>query len=481
MFSRSQKRNSRGISKAAMDVILQAKYDNETQSRKTGNGGKTKSKPRIGSHNIFSSKSNAVHPNKVHYDSFHGSELQLSSTESDMTDDMEIKETKTKCTWKSAIDKKSGKTYYYNTATMESTWEKPPELSTTAERLEKEMFKRNQKTFFKEMESNIVKNLASGFIPGCDTSFETRVIPQTKMNKHNCTISPHDIYYAKAIQHSNGVKQNIDLNTYSTHQHIAPAVVSPERPVPNYNPTEGSSDEGIETIPQVSGNVITSQVRKDKDRSMYSAASELGTQATIRSICTAYRAHIIESTIQKYRGSLECSDSFNDCAGSSNLSSSSPLANPALLGSDVDSLDLAVRYQGQDIPSLDEITRLYTDIFTKGQMEVDCIAMTLIYVERLIKKTHSWLRPTTSNWRSLLLICTIMASKVWDDISMINADFANICNAIRCPISLQRINELELSMLQRLKFRVIVSSSEYTKYNLFIRSLVLRYNHGNTY
>ena len=158
----------------------------------------------------------------------------------------------------------------------------PPELSTTAERMEKEMFKRNQKHFFSEMESNIKKNLASGFIPGCDVSFETKVIRQTKINKNNCTISPHDIYYAKAIQHSNGVKQNIDLNTYSTHQYIAPAVVSPDRPVSNYNGKGSSLDEGIETIPQVSGNVITSQVRKDKDKSMYSAASELGTQATIK-------------------------------------------------------------------------------------------------------------------------------------------------------------------------------------------------------
>lgn len=464
-----------------MDVILQAKYENENQSRKTGNGGKIKSKPRIGSHNIFTSKAKIVYPNKVHDDTFRSSELQLSSTDSDMTDDMEIAETKTKCTWKSAVDKKSRKTYYYNTTTLESTWDKPPELSTTAERMEKEMFKRNQKHFFSEMESNIKKNLVSGFIPGCDVSFETKVIPQTKINKNNCTISPHDIYYAKAIQHSNGVKQNIDLNTYSTHQYIAPAVVSPDRPVSNYNGKGSSLDEGIETIPQVSGNVITSQVRKDKDKSMYSAASELGTQATIKSICTAYRAHIIESTIQKYRGSLECSESFNHSVDNTTPSASSTLANTARLGSDIDSLELAIRYQGQDIPTLDEIIRLYTDIFTKSQMEVDCIVMTLIYVERLIKKTHSWLRPTTRNWKSLLLMCTIMASKVWDDISMINADFANICNAIRCPISLQRINELELSMLQRLKFRVIVSSSEYTKYNLFIRSLVLRYNNGNAY
>ena len=182
--------------------------------------------------------------------------------------------------------------------------------------------------------------------------------------------------------------------------------------------------------------------------------------------------------IQYYNNTLECSDSFND----NNMQPASSCINrfnPSQLAyqareTDIDSLVLAAEYKGSDIPSLEEVILFFTEIFTKSQMESDCIVMALVYVERLIKRSHAWLRPTAQNWRPLLLICIMMASKVWDDISMINADFANICKAIRYPITLKKINELELSMLQRLKHRVIVSETEYTKYNVFVQSLMSR-------
>jgi len=66
------------------------------------------------------------------------------------------------------------------------------------------------------------------------------------------------------------------------------------------------------------------------------------------------------------------------------------------------------------IPSLDEIVTFYRDTFFKAQMEADCIIMSLIYVERLIKKTIGRLRPRASNWRSLIFSCMILSSKVWD-------------------------------------------------------------------
>lgn len=63
-------------------------------------------------------------------------------------------------------------------------------------------------------------------------------------------------------------------------------------------------------------------------------------------------------------------------------------------------------------PTLDDVTTFYRDIFYKAQMEADCIIMSLIYVERLIKKTGGRLRPTATNWRSLLFSCMILSSKV---------------------------------------------------------------------
>lgn len=64
-----------------------------------------------------------------------------------------------------------------------------------------------------------------------------------------------------------------------------------------------------------------------------------------------------------------------------------------------------------DIPSLDEITFFFRDVFNKAQMEADCIIMSLIYVERLIKETNGGVRPHPTNWRSILFSSMILASK----------------------------------------------------------------------
>jgi len=106
-------------------------------------------------------------------------------------------------------------------------------------------------------------------------------------------------------------------------------------------------------------------------------------------------------------------------------------------------------------------------------METDCIIMSLIYVERLIKRTQGRLRPRASNWRSLIFSCMILSSKVWDDLSMWNADFSQSCPP-GVTFSLQRINELELSILNALSFQVKVPASEYAKYYFLLRSMIIK-------
>jgi hypothetical protein len=124
-------------------------------------------------------------------------------------------------------------------------------------------------------------------------------------------------------------------------------------------------------------------------------------------------------------------------------------------------------------PSLDEVATFYRDIFFKAQMEADCIIMSLIYVERLIKKTAGRLRPRANNWRSLLFSCMILSSKVWDDLSMWNVDFSQSCPP-GVSFSLKRINELELAVLNALSFRVRVPASEYAKYYFLLRSMLIK-------
>lgn len=106
-------------------------------------------------------------------------------------------------------------------------------------------------------------------------------------------------------------------------------------------------------------------------------------------------------------------------------------------------------------------------------MEADCIIMSLIYVERLIKQTNGGVRPRPSNWRSLLFSCMILSSKVWDDLSMWNADFSQSCPpGVSFP--LKRINQLELAVLNALGFQVKVPASEYAKYYFLLRSMLIK-------
>ena len=65
-----------------------------------------------------------------------------------------------------------------------------------------------------------------------------------------------------------------------------------------------------------------------------------------------------------------------------------------------------------------------------------------------------------------------MASKVWDDLSMWNCDFSVVCPSF----DLQRVNDLELIMLDTLKYQIRVPAGEYAKYYFHLRSLMTKLN-----
>lgn len=73
------------------------------------------------------------------------------------------------CEWRSAVDPKSGRTYYYNMRTRETQWRKPMELASPEERKEMQDKERKQKDFFAAMEANILKQMATGQVPGTPT------------------------------------------------------------------------------------------------------------------------------------------------------------------------------------------------------------------------------------------------------------------------------------------------------------------------
>lgn len=70
-----------------------------------------------------------------------------------------------------------------------------------------------------------------------------------------------------------------------------------------------------------------------------------------------------------------------------------------------------------------------------------------------------------------LFASIVMASKVWDDLSMWNVDFSHVSSNL---FDLKRVNELELAMLDIFGYVVKVSAGDYAKYYFQLRSLIAR-------
>lgn len=122
--------------------------------------------------------------------------------------------------------------------------------------------------------------------------------------------------------------------------------------------------------------------------------------ATINCVCMVIRAHMTSAA----RENAHCSSEFEVFKDLAFLKNVRKDANPMSL-----------------VPSLSEVKQFFKFIFDKSQLESDCIIMALIYCERLVRETRGRLCIRYDNWRSILFACLVMASKVWDDLSMWNS------------------------------------------------------------
>lgn len=105
-----------------------------------------------------------------------------------------------------------------------------------------------------------------------------------------------------------------------------------------------------------------------------------------------------------------------------------------------------------DIPSEQEIYEFAHQLFKSVQLSSECSIVCLIYIERLMETAKVPLLGTT--WRPILLAGLLLASKVWQDLSSWNIEFATVYP----QFGLDAINRLELLFLKKVKWDLCISS-----------------------
>ena len=123
------------------------------------------------------------------------------------------------------------------------------------------------------------------------------------------------------------------------------------------------------------------------------------------------------------------------------------------------------RNRRKTAPTLTEMVAFFDLIYSTAQCSEECAIVSLAYVERVIA---NGVKLSHVNWRPLIMTGVLVASKVWDDLSMVNEDFS-----IFSPFSLRNINKWEAIFLSALNYNVQVSASQYAKYYFELRESVV--------
>lgn len=124
---------------------------------------------------------------------------------------------------------------------------------------------------------------------------------------------------------------------------------------------------------------------------------------------------------------------------------------------------------GTRVPSVKEFRTFLTFVYRTAQLEPEGLILSLVYYERILSAFGRTMRSSPTTWRPLVLISLILASKMFDDLSMINVDFSTVCKQ---QFSLEKINQMELTVVLLLRFALNVSVSEYARYYFNLRRML---------
>lgn len=210
---------------------------------------------------------------------------------------------------------------------------------------------------------------------------------------------------------------SLELSPDNTYNHLSSPELEgmhllDENPLNNNNASMASlAEDDKQQQPQQGFHV-----RRNTGNTMFVSSTMMSpdVEGTIRCVCGVYRAHIQQSvdspnspgSVVPVGSTVINPEVFRDLMTNNNTSHGPNNNNNTIL------------LPSRGIPALEEIESFYKEFFRRSQMEHDTIIMSLIYIERLIKRTEGSLSPNPDNWRSMLFSSMILASKVWDDLSM---------------------------------------------------------------
>ena len=125
------------------------------------------------------------------------------------------------------------------------------------------------------------------------------------------------------------------------------------------------------------------------------------------------------------------------------------------------------------LPTTMDIIQFLRTAYETAQLEIDSLICALILLERLLEKgvRHGGLVITSQNWRTILFTCLVLASKLCDDFTMWSSDFCRILG-----VSIKRMNQLEMRLLEALQYDVTVHASEFAQFHFQLRSLAYHLN-----
>lgn len=105
------------------------------------------------------------------------------------------------------------------------------------------------------------------------------------------------------------------------------------------------------------------------------------------------------------------------------------------------------------------------------KMEKEIPLISILYLERLLLRTGILMNK--SNWRRLILISMIIASKLWDDDSLENEHFPDVMK----DVTIREINHFERVFLDLIGYDLNATGSEYAKYYFIFRTFAQKNNY----